>query len=680
VGKFQTVKLPLFFDGLLFAKFDMSFPVNISSPSKTNERIFGFDTKGMSFLLIALLLLATGLRFYKLDAQSFWNDEGNSARLSERSIPLIIEGTASDVHPPLYYLFLRGWRELLGDSEFGLRSLSALAGILTVAATINLSRFLLPVSKTKPIITTSLITGLIAAINPTLVYYSQETRMYALLAMISSLSTLALLCWINGRRHWTWALGYVLLSLAGLYTHYFYPAIFLLQGIIIMIWLFRKYTTLVFAPLKLTNEPGWSRVPLTWLFMLGVSFVLYLPWMPIFLRQTTGRPPDRAAITTFLWDSIRWMTFGQTITREDLIWVTGIVLLLLIWTMISIGRHLIIPFLGVMLPVAAMYIAGTTNPAYFKFMIIAIPFFLIWLACSLGDFGKNSEDRWNLRKIIPWVLIIPVLGGMLLSLRNLYEDPAFARADYRAMAAKIAAAEDIEAAIILNAPNQWEVFTYYYRGGAPVYPLPKGQPDPRILEPQLAEIAGNHERLYVLYWGDAQRDPEHIVENWLDSNTFKASETWVGNVRFVIYATPEGLDERLLPLDINFGDLIFLKGVRIANNKLVAGDIIQITLAWLTEEILEDRYKVFLHLVDEEGKIVAQQDNEPVGGMSPTTSWNPGEIVIDKHGVVIPEAILPGEYQLLLGLYKIGNPDTRLQVQDFAEDQDYFDLGTIVVE
>ncbi|MCA9998349.1 MAG: glycosyltransferase family 39 protein [Anaerolineales bacterium] len=90
--------------------------------------------------LLFVLLLALGLRFYRLDAQSFWNDEGNSVRLSERTIPLIIEGTASDIHPPLYYLLLRGWRELLGETEFGLRSLSAFAGVLTVAGVVGLAR------------------------------------------------------------------------------------------------------------------------------------------------------------------------------------------------------------------------------------------------------------------------------------------------------------------------------------------------------------------------------------------------------------------------------------------------------------------------------------------------------------------------------------------------------------
>src|SRR5690606_18139552 len=89
---------------------------------------------------VFVLLLATFLRFHLLGAQSFWNDEGNSARLSERSIPAIIEGTASDIHPPLYYLALRGWRELLGESEFGLRALSAFAGVVTVAVVMAVGR------------------------------------------------------------------------------------------------------------------------------------------------------------------------------------------------------------------------------------------------------------------------------------------------------------------------------------------------------------------------------------------------------------------------------------------------------------------------------------------------------------------------------------------------------------
>ena len=58
-------------------------------------------------ILLLLLLLATGLRFYRLDAQSFWNDEGNAARAAERTIPLILAAAGGDIHPPGYYLLVR---------------------------------------------------------------------------------------------------------------------------------------------------------------------------------------------------------------------------------------------------------------------------------------------------------------------------------------------------------------------------------------------------------------------------------------------------------------------------------------------------------------------------------------------------------------------------------------------
>ncbi len=197
----------------------------------------------LSTLLI--LWLATGLRFYHLDTQSFWNDEGNSARLSERSLSLIIEGTASDIHPPLYYILLRGWRELLGDSEFGLRSFSAFAGILTVAATITLGKLVFRRRAGPPYRSTIFIlaASLLAALNPALIYYSQETRMYSMLALLTAVSTITLWRWLNADHSGKWAVAYVFTTAAALYTHYFFPAILILQNLIVLFWLFHEFRT-----------------------------------------------------------------------------------------------------------------------------------------------------------------------------------------------------------------------------------------------------------------------------------------------------------------------------------------------------------------------------------------------------------------------------------------------------
>ena len=83
-------------------------------------------------LLLIILLLALALRGYRLDGQSLWADEGNSAALAGRSLVQIAHDSAHDIHPPLYYWLLHGWTRIFGSSEIGLRSLSAALGVLLV--------------------------------------------------------------------------------------------------------------------------------------------------------------------------------------------------------------------------------------------------------------------------------------------------------------------------------------------------------------------------------------------------------------------------------------------------------------------------------------------------------------------------------------------------------------------
>ncbi|MBN1486214.1 MAG: glycosyltransferase family 39 protein, partial [Anaerolineae bacterium] len=127
-------------------------------------------------LWIGILLLSMVLRFHLLDNQSFWNDEGNTARLVERTLPLIIKGAAGDIHPPGYYLLLYGWRTFTGDSEFALRGFSAFCGILTVV-------FATAIGQYAGGTYTALGAALVTALHPLSVYYSQEARMYGLLGL-----------------------------------------------------------------------------------------------------------------------------------------------------------------------------------------------------------------------------------------------------------------------------------------------------------------------------------------------------------------------------------------------------------------------------------------------------------------------------------------------------------------
>jgi len=103
---------------------------------------------------------------------------------------------------------------------------------------------------------------------------------------------------------------------------------------------------------------------------------------------------------------------------------------------------------------------------------------------------------------------------------------------------------------------------------------------------------------------------------------------------------------------VRFGDAISLRGYGLPK-QLHCGDNLPITLYWETLGTVDRDYTVFLHVVDAQGNVVAQHDSQPRSGAYPTSLWMPGEIVEDEHIVPIPDAIPPGEYHLLTGLYSL---------------------------
>ena len=99
----------------------------------------------------AAVIIGAGLRFYALGAKGLWLDEALSWRLQQFPLSMMIErtGESTTVHPPLYFALLRGWRSCFGDSECALRSLSAVAGVLTLVGAWLLARELASLAPTR---------------------------------------------------------------------------------------------------------------------------------------------------------------------------------------------------------------------------------------------------------------------------------------------------------------------------------------------------------------------------------------------------------------------------------------------------------------------------------------------------------------------------------------------------
>jgi hypothetical protein len=106
----------------------------------------------------------------------------------------------------------------------------------------------------------------------------------------------------------------------------------------------------------------------------------------------------------------------------------------------------------------------------------------------------------------------------------------------------------------------------------------------------------------------------------------------------------------------NFQDEIHLLGYRLPQQTWRPGDDLPLRLYWLAQRTPAADYKVFVHLIKpDDSATVAQGDSFPVLGYSPTTRWEPGEIITDDHRFHLDENVAPGKYLLLIGLY---HPET----------------------
>jgi len=143
-------------------------------------------SRSRSFWIVAgLTALAAALRFVTLGVQSYHHDEiVTASRIMPGSFWQSMNAVGySESAPPLYYALAWLWTQATGTAEFGLRSLSAAAGVATVPVAYLAGREL----RNRR---TGLIAAALVAVNPMLVWYSQEARAYSLLVLLTTLSLL----------------------------------------------------------------------------------------------------------------------------------------------------------------------------------------------------------------------------------------------------------------------------------------------------------------------------------------------------------------------------------------------------------------------------------------------------------------------------------------------------------
>jgi mannosyltransferase len=665
------------------------------------------------FLLLALMvvMLSAAVRFHRLDAQSLWNDEGNAYVQSTRTFFEIADNAARDIHPPGYYMVLAVWRLLFGETAFALRSLSVFAGVLTVAFTFALGKRLF-----HPL--AGLCAALFVALNTFNLYYSQEMRMYALLGLWSVGAIWAFVRFIQTGA-WRWGIALALLNAAGLYTHYAYPAVMVTQGVLFVLW----WVSILFPTLNPSPQSREGLVqdkPLQFgrflrsgsrvvsssllLYILAnlLTLTLYLPWLPTAIRQITTWPNTGVSIETEEALQVVFGWFALGITYDAAGTSSAIIFFLLFGLIIlpSMARYrqgargewwrMLVPVLWVVVTVGGFLLMGLFREANLKFLLPAQIGFALWM-------GRGVWVLWTLkpRRTAPIFRYAPQLAAAVgafsiaaalwTGLDPLYHASEFQRDDYRGIVQMIKANAKPDDAVILNAPGQIEVFRYYYGDGGNVYPLPIGLTvDTETTQAAVREIIDRYGRIYAVLWGTEERDPQNIVENMLDTEAYEIDNVWYRNVRLARYGASEMMGEWVESGE-RFGEHITLERFKVSAGArdevltaVTPGDVLQLEVEWTTDAPLPFDYKVFFQLISTDGVLITQRDSMPRGDTYPTSRWQAGEIVVDRHALGIPDDLPPSHYSLIIGFYNPANSGERLPV--IMRNSDYLVLGDIVVE
>ena len=118
--------------------------------------------------------------------------------------------------------------------------------------------------------------------------------------------------------------------------------------------------------------------------------------------------------------------------------------------------------------------------------------------------------------------------------------------------------------------------------------------------------------------------------------------------------------------DVTFGKVIRLAGYDLAESGITPGGTVTVTLAWQALAEMETSYRVFVHVLNASGQVLAQSDGEPAAWTRPTTGWAVGEVVVDERVIALPGDVAPGDYEIRVGLYVLDGPRLLLPTGEDA--------------
>jgi mannosyltransferase len=624
--------------------------------------------------------LAFGVRIYRLDGQSLWFDEGFALHLASKSVPEIIEQTPVG-WLPLHSLLLHFWLAMAGETPFAARFFSVFFGVLVVAILYLLGR-------TLSTARTGIIAAVLGAFSPFLVYYSQETRAYALWLFLTLLSAYLLLRAIRRPEQMRGWVQYGIVAVLALYTHYF--SLFVIGwGLAALL-----YEAVASRRWRALIRGGCAQL---------AALLAYIPLIG-FARSSMVDPYGfwRSPLSALQVLSDLWYQFvaAGNVPREQSLLAMAILAILGIIGLVSFRR----PWNGVVLalyfviPVWGQLLLSSWREFYVaRYVAIAAPAAYLLAARGLDRIWAVSAASGRILgglALAAFLCSVGVLGcSWAQALRNYYYCPDYGRDDFRSAARFVSSGEGEEDVIVLSGGGIFTAFLPYYAGSLPWIDLPSfGEwlDEQQVVDGLNGLLEGRWGgRVWLVLSGNQITDPQNLIvaHLWtygqaIDARGFPGKT----GVRVLVFSPRQDVDNfSFAPLayetvGANFDNLVMLVGFDIDDAKFEPGDDIHLALKWQAFTHLSQDYHAFVHVLDSGNLIVAGHDKVPLNEYFRPTAWPVGEPLRDEYVLTLPEGLPAGTYEVEAGLYSYPELERVPVVGDSQRESDRVLLPPIIVE
>ena len=635
-------------------------------------------------VLTAIVLLgAFLLRVFRIDQKPLWWDEGRNiffATLDWRIAPNVAV-RSGDVTPPIYRFLLGLWADILGYSPFCIRILSVFFAVVFLAILYRLVSDLYENN-------IAMISISIAAVSPTLVYYSQEAKGYALMLLAVTLSSLIYHRLYKTRfvldiKHYLF-LG--LVNMVGAGSHYFYLLFIVIQVVLMLCWYVDRNQGYV------TRYKLYKLMSLMFLQTIAISPVLIYGWSSL-MTLVGGEPTSLSSLNLVsavsLDDLARWgattletKTFFEVIkdyvfdfVREYFVGPIGsltqafvVMVLLGVPLLLGLQQQNLRPHnknefvLWLLIPIVLGGLFSFVFSYYYpRFILFVIPAIIILIAVGLSK-------MWLYYRRVVLVISVSVLSLWAHVFVNHYNDLGDIDEDWRD-------------AIVYFSDKQQEgdlvLHTYDWMQG---YIRSYGKID---REPDYFYVSGldirglanklvNREKVWLLDYKTTVYDPGSLYGSWMRERYAIADIRQFGNANLTMFVQPKVSKDKL-------NETEFINGIKLSWNEVETyvnpGEAIVVDVLLRSSEELVDNYQLFFHLLDSSGKLIVGNDTGPKNNLKPTTTWTPDEEIISAHALLIPKTVDFGQYGLQLGLYSTVSGERLMSTEG-----ETIEIGYVIVE